>query len=119
MERTCKECGAQLVGRIDKRFCDDQCRSAYYNKQHGESTNLIRRINNVLRRNRKILHELNPDGKAVVSKDDMLQRGFNFSYFTNVYRTKTGKTYFFCYEYGYLPLEDKRFSLVLKEDWVD
>lgn len=118
MDRKCLDCGNPIQGRKDKRFCDDQCRSSYYNKQNSDSTNFVRRINGILRKNRKILQELNPKGKAVVSQNDMLTAGFNFSYFTNVYKTKTGNIYYFCYEYGYLKLEDDRFSLVIKEDWV-
>lgn len=119
MERKCQECGETLNGRIDKRFCDDQCRSTYYNRSNGAGNNLMRRINGVLKKNRRILESLNPNGKAVVSAKEMLDKGYNFSYHTNSYTTKNGNTYFFCYEYGYLVLEDKRVSLVIKEDWVD
>jgi len=112
------ECGSAIVGRKDKRFCDDQCRSAFYNKQNSDSSNLVRRVNNTLRKNRKILEELNPKGKAVVLRDDLLSRGFSFNYCTSIYKTKTGNIYHFCYEYGYLELEDNRISLVIKEDWI-
>lgn len=119
MDRKCLECGEVLNGRKDKRFCDDQCRSTFYNKQNSDSTNLVRKVNNVLRKNRRILAELNPNGKAVVHQNDLLTKGFNFSYYTNSFKTKTGNIYHFCYEYGYLALEDNRYSLVIKEDWVN
>jgi len=38
--------------------------------------------------------------------------GFSFEYFTNTYTTKADKTYFFCYEYGYLDLGNDYFALV-------
>jgi len=117
-ERQCLNCGNELVGRIDKRFCDDQCRSTYYNRVNRDSTNTVRRINNILRKNRRILEELNPKGKAVVKKDDLLSLGFSFSYFTSIYETKTGKVYRFVYEYGYVELENHKVGLVIKEDWV-
>jgi hypothetical protein len=46
-------------------------------------------------------------------------KGFNFDYFTNVYRTKSGKVYYFCYEQGYLQLKDDYYALVIKSEYVD
>jgi len=78
----------------------------------------MRNINNVLRKNRRILESLNPDGKGTTSRDELLMHGFNFSYFTNIFKTKQGKTYYFCYEQGYIELENNRFALVLKLEYV-
>ena len=33
--------------------------------------------------------------------------GFNFNYYTNISTTKTNNQYVFCYEYGYLLLENE------------
>lgn len=118
MERVCQECGQEVVGRSDKRFCDDQCRSSFYNKENRQSINSIRKINNILRNNRKILELLNPKEKTVVSRKTLLDHGFSFTYFTNLYSTKSGKTYHFCYDYGYLELSDGKYGLVVKGDWV-
>ncbi len=78
----------------------------------------MRRVNRILRKNRKILLELNPNGKSKVHKNQLLEKGFNFHYFTNVYKTKKGHVYYFCYEQGYLPLDDYYFTLVVKQDYV-
>lgn len=112
------ECGDPIQGRSDKKFCSDQCRTSYYNRQNADSTNYMRNINRILRKNRKILADLNPNGKSKVSKAKLLDMGFNFSYFTNVYKTKTGKVYYFCYEQGYLPIDDGQFALVLRQEYV-
>jgi hypothetical protein len=48
----------------------------------------------------------------------LVDSGLNFDYYTNVYKTRTGKTYFFCYDQGYLELEDDFFALVVKENYV-
>jgi len=112
------ECGESIQGRSDKKFCSDQCRTSYYNRQNSDSTNDMRNINRTLRKNRKILADLNPNGKSKVGKAKLLDLGFNFSYFTNVYKTKTGKVYYFCYEQGYLPIDDNQFALVLRHEYV-
>ncbi|MEZ5033026.1 MAG: hypothetical protein R2787_16670 [Saprospiraceae bacterium] len=118
-ERSCLECGDVIHGRNDKRFCCDQCRSAWHNKQNSDATNFVRNINNTLRKNRRILAELNPNGKAKVRREDLLDRGFKFSYFTNIYTTKGGNTYYFCYEQGYISLPDDWVALVIRQKYVE
>ena len=118
MEKKCLECEETLVGRSDKKFCSDQCRTTYYNRQNADSTNYMRNVNRILRKNRKILSDLNPSGKSKASRSKLLDLGFNFSFFTNVYKTKSGKVYYFCYEQGYLPIEDHQFALVIRENYV-
>lgn len=119
MKKSCIECGDEYMGRADKRFCSDQCRTSHHNRLNSDVHNFMRNINNTLRKNRRILANLNPYGKTKVSKTDLLDLGFKFSYFTNIYITKSGKEYRFCYEQGYLKLEDGTFALVEKKEYVD
>ena len=118
-KRKCIECGYEFFGRSDKKFCSDQCRNTYNNKLKRDVNNYVRNINNTLRKNRRILESLNPKGKAKVHKNKLMLNGFNFDYFTNVYKTKSGKIYYFCYEQGYLPIEGDYFALVIKSEYVD
>ncbi len=116
--KTCPECGEKLIGRVDKKFCSDQCRNSFNNKLNSDSTNLVRNINNILRKNRRVLDELNKKGsKTIVSKETLLTSGFNFTYHTHTYTTQKGYKYYFCYEQGYLFLEDKnQYLLVTQRD---
>ena len=115
-ERLCLDCGAVLHGRSDKKFCDDQCRNNYNNQLNSESYNLVRNINNILKRNRRIMEEFNPTGKTKVTRKKLSAKGFNFDYITSIYQTKTGSTYNFCYEYGYLLLDNDEVLLVKREE---
>jgi len=112
MQKACPECGDKIVGRTDKKFCSDYCRNAYNNKMNKDSTNLVRNVNNLLRKNYRILQELNPTDKTKTIKSKLLAKGFNFEYFTNIYTTKTGTIYYFVYDQGYLPLESDYYALV-------
>lgn len=112
-ERHCQECGETLRGRIDQRFCSDQCRTTFHNRQKAPPSELFRSINSVLRKNYRILRTLNPADKTRISGDVLRAQGFNFHYFTHQYRTQTGKTYCFVYEQGYLPLDDGSYALVV------
>ncbi len=116
--RECLECKTKLAGRKDQKFCCDYCRNTYNNRLNEDANKYVRRINNILRKNRRILAKLNPDGKKTVDGIRLAEEGFNFHYFTNTYTTKTGSTYFFCYEQGYLKLDSDRYMLVLKQDYV-
>jgi predicted nucleic acid-binding Zn ribbon protein len=121
MEETkeCLECGQAISGRIDKKFCSDQCRTSYNNRLNSDSTRYMKSVNRILRKNRKILSVLNPHGKSKTHKKKLISLGFNFRFHTNVYRTRSGKTYYFCYDHGYLPIDNDYFALVIREEYVD
>lgn len=109
----CLECGEKILGRSDKKFCDDNCRNAFNNKQNKDSTNLMRNVNNKLRRNYRILSEINTEGKTKFSKSKLDGLGFDFNYFTNIKIYKNGSEYKFIYDQGYKILEDD-FVLIVK-----
>jgi len=114
----CLNCGKPLKGRSDKKFCDDSCRNNYNNQLKSIVNNQMRNINNVLGKNRRILESLLPEteetGKA--NKEKLLRLGFQFKYITDLYTTKTGKTYYYCYDYGYLPLENDWYLIVRRKE---
>jgi hypothetical protein len=114
MTKICLECGDKLIGREDKKFCCDSCRNSYNNKINKDSTNYMRNINNKLRKNYRILSELNPEGKNKTTRTKLLSKGFDFEFITSVLHTKTGNTYYFIYDFGYMQLENDYYMLVKK-----
>jgi hypothetical protein len=120
--RKCQSCSKILKGRIDKKFCDDACRNNFNNLQNSDATNLIRNINNILRKNRRILEEIitkSEKDTGNISKNKLMDLGYNFKYFTNTYKTKTGSVYYFVYEYGFLPKENDWFFIVKRNEDKD
>lgn len=116
MERTCPECGDRILGRADKKFCSDACRNAHNNSLNKDNKNLVRNINNRLRKNYRILESLNSADKTKTTKGKLLHLGFSFEYFTSTYTTKSGSIYYYLYDQGYLPL-DNDFYLLVKKDF--
>ena len=118
--KTCLSCNKPLKGRVDKKFCDDYCRNNYNNQQKakGSHSSFVRNINNALLKNRKILESILQGGEetAKANKDKLMRLGFQFKYVTHIYTTKTGKTYYYCYDYGYLPLDHDWFLIVKKKE---
>lgn len=116
--KLCLSCNKPLKGRTDKKFCDDYCRNNFNNQLKAGTTNQVRNINNALGKNRRILESLFPEGEEITktTKHKLLQKGFQFKYITNIYNNKKGNTYFFCYDFGYLPLENDWYLLVKRKD---
>ncbi len=115
-EKKCLECDSKISGRIDKKFCSDQCRISYNNRLNSDNTNLVRNINNALRKNRRILIELNATGKTKTTREKLLEKGFDFHYFTSIYTTKEGGVYHYCYEQGYLQMDKDWYLLVVWQE---
>lgn len=109
------ECGEPVKGRSDKKFCSDYCRNSYNNKINRESKNLIRNVNNRLKKNYRTLTELNSKGKTKVLKHTLIQRNFDFSLFTSIYTTRAGSTYRYVYDQGYLELENDYYLLIRRD----
>jgi len=106
------DCNSVLQGRIDKKFCDDHCRSNYNNSIRAESNSIIRSINLILKRNRDILERFNPDGKTKVNSLKLQAAGFDQNYHTHTAYTKQGTLHIFCYEQGYQQLGPGEFLLI-------
>ncbi len=111
----CLQCGEKIVGRIDKKFCDSECRNSFNNKKKRESEKQIIEINRVLRKNRTILKQFNPEGKTTIRKEYLEKQDFNFKFHTHSFSTGHGFVYKFCYEYGYLEMEDGIKVLIVNE----
>ena len=111
--RKCLECYEQLRGRADQKFCSDQCRSAYNNKQYLiASHNVINSINRILRKNYFILSSLKSEGKITSSKSDLQKKGYRFDYFTCTSTTKSNRVNYFCYDQGFTDQENNKVTLV-------
>lgn len=115
--RLCLSCAKPVKGRTDKKFCDDFCRNNYNNQLKSTSSNLMRNINNALNKNRRILDALlGTEEMQKTTKERLLQKGFQFKYITHLYNNKKGNTYFFCYDIGYLPLDNDWYLIVKRKE---
>lgn len=116
MHKNCLECGQHIKGRSDKRFCDDSCRNAYNNRLNSDQVNLVRNVNNILRKNRRVLLEtLNGEGMVKIPRDKLKQAGFDFKFHTHTFVNSKGQIYHFIYEMGYLQLENDWMLIVQKK----
>lgn len=117
--RTCLDCGETIKGRSDKKFCSDQCRNSYNNRLNRSEINFIRNVQNILRRNRRILNELSSKEPTRVYRDELIERGFNFTFHTHTFTTKDGETYYFCFDQGYTDLGNEYYHLIIGDERLD
>ncbi|WP_242675531.1 hypothetical protein [Niastella koreensis] len=72
---------------------------------------LVRNVNNILKRNRKILEDLlAPYDKKVlvIERQKLVERGFQFDYITEHYHPDKKEHYYYCYDYGYRPIDQEK-----------
>jgi len=117
--KKCLQCEDPVRGRSDKKFCCDDCRTEYNNILNRDANNFMTKINRILRGNRRILAKYNPKGKAKVRKEKLQTEGFKFAYFTNIYETKGGRVYKFCYDQGYIEIDEYYVALVHRKEYVE
>jgi len=118
-KKKCLQCGKLIIGRTDKKYCSDQCRSTYHYNISAEFNSFKSLVHEILRKNRDILAVLNPSGKCIVDKQILLGKKFNFSFYTTIYRTKGGHVYWFCYDYGFRKLlKNNEYQLVRWQSYM-
>lgn len=112
--RKCLTCGKPVKGRSDKKFCDDYCRNAFNNRSHGSNSGIIHQINMALKRNRQILNLVLPAEQETVKIPEarLVAMGFDFRWTTHQFTNSKGQLYYFCYDHGYLPIENYMYLIV-------
>src|SRR5690606_31860672 len=102
--KRCIVCHSTLAGRTDKRYCSDQCRFLHNNKTKRTAEKPILELNKQLRKNRTILKNLSPEGRATVRKEVRDALGFDYNTFTSIFITNSKQVYYICYDYAFTPL---------------
>jgi hypothetical protein len=119
----CIHCNQVITGRSDKLYCDAYCKSAYHHERKKEKDNksFFKQVDLQLKTNRKILKHLNVEGFSTIRKDVLTKQGFNPKFFTHYWKNKKGDVYLFCYDYGFLSIEQngkKKFLLVQWQEYM-
>tara|TARA_R110002072_G_scaffold302577_2_gene486402 strand:+ start:6950 stop:7321 length:372 start_codon:yes stop_codon:yes gene_type:complete len=116
--KKCLNCDEEIIGRTDKKFCNQYCKSSYHYKSSQEKeASRFQKIDKILKTNRRILKNYNKSGKSFVRKTDLINEGFNPNYFTNYWKNKKGEVYLFCFEFGFLKAVDNGKEKYLLIKW--
>ena len=112
-KRSCAFCGRELLGRSDKKFCDDACRNNYAYQHNKYDNDVVNKVNKSLLYNRNVLKSITCGGRKIVKKQTLIDNNFNFDVITGVYRTRKQQEYRLLYDYAYKCVNDED-VLVLK-----
>lgn len=113
MYKTCLECAEKLLGRSDKKFCSDSCRNTFNNRINREKNRVFLKTNNRLRRNYRLLQKLLArQDHAHVSREHLLDLGFDFKSVTRIHITPKGLRIHFLYDIGYYPKDGSNIRLI-------
>jgi len=107
---TCQQCNQPLFGRKGKKFCNDFCRNSYNNNLNRDQVEIMRNVNNRLRKNNRILRTFIERGTRTVSLIELNLLNFDFQYFTNIQESKHGQV-FYIYDIGYQKLDQDNYLL--------
>ncbi len=115
--RRCKQCNKLInlnAGRRDRIFCNAGCKNKYHNTQLYNEQQEIKRIQLVLKKNRRILKKLIVrKDRDQIPRESLLKEGFEFDYHTHQVTSKIkSNLYIFCFDYGYCQMNDNKYKLV-------
>ena len=98
----CGYCQSEMTGRIDKKFCDNYCRSTFhYEKAKHEEPKFFKKVSDKLKTNRKLLMHFNRGGTVKVNAELLLDKKFDPHFFTHHWIDPKGELFLFCFEIGF------------------
>lgn len=109
--RTCLECGREVYGRTDKKFCNDSCRNKFHNRRHNEEKKIIERTLNALYRNHEYLGNLLKAGINAIDIDIAKLSGFEPEIITGWRKTRSKHSECRCFDIKYCLTERKIFRI--------
>lgn len=111
MRKNCLECSTPIIGRVDKKYCCNYCRSSANNKRNKTRNSSILKVNKVLKRNREILKGLYAKNQLEIEQEHLLLKGFVFNFFTGqkiIHQLKVN----FCYDYAWANSKNGKVNII-------
>ena len=112
MKRRCPICNGPVLGRSDKRFCSNQCRTHHHNLLLRDEYAPVKRINKILRKNRTVLMKYHQSNALKVLSNKMKYDGIDFSFFTHIKSDAKNHPIIFCYDYGYQMINHDEYQIL-------
>jgi len=116
MKKTCQQCGQEMQGRTDKKFCSTDCKNRYHIDNRRNTRDAVAEIDGYLHRNREILVTLmGSSTKVEIDRLVLSRTGFRYDYHTGTYLNKKGKMYRLVYDYAWMDFSDQKVMIVRKK----
>lgn len=115
--KRCPVCKTEVKGRTDKIYCSETCKSSHQYESRTIKESFFLQVDRQLKTNRKILKRYNQTGYTTLRKKVLLELGFNPRYFTHYWKNQKGQVYLFCYDFGFLEIEQQGKKKYLLVEW--
>lgn len=107
----CLECGHEVYGRTDKKFCCDSCRSRYNNRIRATRRSIRVRTLRSIERNYGILEKILESGLHSYDMAALCDVGFRKENMTGLRKFRSGHMECRCFDLTYCITERKIFNL--------
>jgi hypothetical protein len=110
----CLECKKKLKGRPDKKFCSEECKNLYHNKNKFIEYGEIKSVILAIKKNRRILKKFfSPKKEKLIEREKLLREGFDFKFHTHhLIRKIQQNEFIFCADYGYREVEKDKYKII-------
>jgi len=108
---SCLECGKEIYGRPDKKFCSEVCKNSFHNRKYYDYKKKQNSTITSLNRNHEILVSLIRMGKTTINLLDLTDLGFNPRYITGCSKVRSRHFENRCYDIAYYISETKIFNI--------
>ena len=113
VNKQCLLCAKPLLGRADKKFCDELCRNTHNNIITSQARIGMRSAQSILARNRKILREIvGDDTLKKVSLSTLISKGYHFDYLTCLKTTNYGEINKYCFEFNLKEISNEMIEII-------
>ncbi|KXX70959.1 DUF2116 family Zn-ribbon domain-containing protein [Flammeovirga sp. SJP92] len=120
-EKLCLECNKPIqFGRRDKKFCSQECKSSFHNKNNQIKYKQKIYHEKMVYQNYQIIKSFYKEGKTVIRKSSFDEMGFNYNYFTTIFKSSKN-IYLFIFDIGYTPIKEngiKKLLIVTYQDYM-
>lgn len=107
----CLECGEEIeYGRHDRKFCCQECKNRYHNRQHHYRRTVHLRIIGILNKNYEILNRLLMADVTSINLGDLSQMGYNPGFVTSCRKVR-GHEECRCFDIRYFSTATRIFNI--------
>lgn len=110
-KRRCMECGREITGRPDKKFCNRTCKNAYNNRLHCNFARCRKETVHALDRNYEILSQVLALGAKSARIEGLCKLGFSPQMVCSHRKGENGHNEYSCYDIVYHQTGMKIFNL--------
>lgn len=107
----CLQCGGEVYGRQDKKFCSERCKNTFHNRAISRTRKMKAEILAAISDNYDILDRLEKEKIRSISIDRIKEMGFNETVSTGHRNGRFNHQEEYCFDIAYFKTSQKVFNI--------